>query len=71
MSTVVTLLTILAKYGPAAYEAAIKLFKSKEPTEADLNVLLLAVQNLDYNQAIEDAKLRAQVTATLSGGTVQ
>lgn len=42
--TISSLITILARYGPAAYEAAVGLFSKTEVTQEDLRALLPLVQ---------------------------
>lgn len=58
-----TLLGILEKYGPIAYQAAINLFQKPEPSLADLNAVYDAALLGDYNSDITAARDRAEAKA--------
>ncbi len=59
---IATLLQILIQYGPASYQAAVKLFNNPAPTQADFLALLDSISQESYDAFIAAAK--ANKTAT-------
>jgi len=60
----ITILTLLAKYGPAVLSNIMSIVRKPEATDADWDALFKEIAALDYDRAIHDAEQRS------SGGVV-
>ena len=61
--TIGSLITILAKYGPDVYSAAVKLLHTSDPTLADFEVL----KTVAYKSAADYVKAATPLTEPLTG----
>jgi len=60
---VITLIGLLEKYGPQAYQLAVNLIHKKDPSIADYNALYDAAASGSYTQDLIDARNRSDAAA--------